>query len=323
MPLARPERRARRGDLKCVRPGPHRRRRLRARGRGARARRGAPDQRADRRPAVHLGAHRREPRLVAAAQARRGRPPRAGRAGRCAAAAPDATPAGAVAAGAADLVRRPGGRAARRSRMPSPSTGWSPPSARAAWARPGWPWPWPRTSAAATRRRLVRRPGAGHRPGDGGGRGGGRLGFGEQPGRSPADTVVAKLAGAEVLLVLDNCEHLLDGVGVLRRAAARRRARASRCWPPAGPGCGCPSSRSSRCPGCRSSEAGEATRRPVPRARGDGGLVVAVPGRPPPGHDRLPPASTAWRWRSSWPPPGWRPWASTGWTAGWPTRWVC
>jgi predicted ATPase/DNA-binding CsgD family transcriptional regulator len=43
----------------------------------------------------------------------------------------------------------------------------------------------------------------------------GAFGFGEQPGRSPADTVVAKLAGAEVLLVLDNCEHLLDGVSAL------------------------------------------------------------------------------------------------------------
>jgi len=41
------------------------------------------------------------------------------------------------------------------------------------------------------------------------------FGFGEQPGRSPADTVVAKLAGAEVLVVLDNCEHLLDGVSAL------------------------------------------------------------------------------------------------------------
>ena len=43
----------------------------------------------------------------------------------------------------------------------------------------------------------------------------GAFGFGEQPGRSPADTVVAKLAGADVLLVLDNCEHLLDGVSAL------------------------------------------------------------------------------------------------------------
>ena len=41
------------------------------------------------------------------------------------------------------------------------------------------------------------------------------FGFGEQPGRSPAETVIAKLAAADVLLVLDNCEHLLDGVGIL------------------------------------------------------------------------------------------------------------
>ena len=41
------------------------------------------------------------------------------------------------------------------------------------------------------------------------------LGFGEQPGRSPLDTVTAKLAEADVLLVLDNCEHLLDGVSAV------------------------------------------------------------------------------------------------------------
>ena len=38
------------------------------------------------------------------------------------------------------------------------------------------------------------------------------FGFGEQLGRSPTDTVIAKLAGAEALVVLDNCEHLVDGV---------------------------------------------------------------------------------------------------------------
>ena len=43
----------------------------------------------------------------------------------------------------------------------------------------------------------------------------GAFGFGEQPGRSPADTVVAKLAGTDVLLLLDNCEHLLDGVSAV------------------------------------------------------------------------------------------------------------
>jgi predicted ATPase/DNA-binding CsgD family transcriptional regulator len=42
-----------------------------------------------------------------------------------------------------------------------------------------------------------------------------RLGLAEQPGRSPEETVLAWLSGREALLVLDNCEHLVDGVVVL------------------------------------------------------------------------------------------------------------
>src|SRR5262245_7989522 len=38
------------------------------------------------------------------------------------------------------------------------------------------------------------------------------FGFAEQPGRSLTDTVLAKLANAEALVVLDNCEHLADSV---------------------------------------------------------------------------------------------------------------
>ncbi|SHM72465.1 ATP-binding protein [Cryptosporangium aurantiacum] len=41
------------------------------------------------------------------------------------------------------------------------------------------------------------------------------LGLGEQPGRSAEETVLAWLADREVLLVLDNCEHLVDGVVVM------------------------------------------------------------------------------------------------------------
>ena len=40
----------------------------------------------------------------------------------------------------------------------------------------------------------------------------GAFGFGEQLGRTPTDTVISKLAGAEALVVLDNCEHVVDGV---------------------------------------------------------------------------------------------------------------
>ncbi|HEU0286266.1 MAG TPA: LuxR C-terminal-related transcriptional regulator [Nocardioidaceae bacterium] len=38
------------------------------------------------------------------------------------------------------------------------------------------------------------------------------FGFAEQPGRSLTDTVMAKLSDAEALVVLDNCEHLAEGV---------------------------------------------------------------------------------------------------------------
>ncbi len=41
------------------------------------------------------------------------------------------------------------------------------------------------------------------------------LGLGERPGGSAADSVLSWLADRETLLVLDNCEHLLDGVVVL------------------------------------------------------------------------------------------------------------
>jgi DNA-binding CsgD family transcriptional regulator len=41
------------------------------------------------------------------------------------------------------------------------------------------------------------------------------LGLGERQGRSATENVVAWLADRESLLVLDNCEHLLDGVVVL------------------------------------------------------------------------------------------------------------
>jgi len=41
------------------------------------------------------------------------------------------------------------------------------------------------------------------------------IGLGERQGRSSEDTVLGWLAPRETLLVLDNCEHLLDGLPVL------------------------------------------------------------------------------------------------------------
>ncbi|WP_157530172.1 ATP-binding protein [Microtetraspora niveoalba] len=43
----------------------------------------------------------------------------------------------------------------------------------------------------------------------------GSLGLGEQPGRDMTESVVAALADRHALLVLDNCEHVVDGVALL------------------------------------------------------------------------------------------------------------
>jgi predicted ATPase/DNA-binding CsgD family transcriptional regulator len=53
------------------------------------------------------------------------------------------------------------------------------------------------------------------------------LGFGEQQGRSAEETVLGWLGGREALIVLDNCEHLVDGVVVIveRLLAACPRVR--------------------------------------------------------------------------------------------------
>ena len=50
------------------------------------------------------------------------------------------------------------------------------------------------------------------------------LGLPDQPGRSTMDTLLRFVGDRQMLMVLDNCEHLLDA-----SAAADRR----RCWPPA------------------------------------------------------------------------------------------
>ena len=65
------------------------------------------------------------------------------------------------------------------------------------------------------RRRLVRRPGARHRPVDDRAGDRGRARLVDHQGRSAEDTILGWLAVRETLLVLDNCEHLLDGVVVL------------------------------------------------------------------------------------------------------------
>ena len=273
------------------------------------ARRGAPDQRRDRRPAVHLRPHRREPRLLAAAQAAGRRPPRPGRRRRDQRSAPASgrspPPRSPRAAVAADLVRRAGGRAGGAGRSLQASTGWSPPSARAGSARPGWRCAWPPTwptgsptaSGSSTWCRSPTRDGrAGDRR---------RARPRRAPGSLDEDNVLGWLAD----------RRGAAGAGQLR-APARRR--------------GGPAGTAAR----RQPTVGGARHQPGPAA---GPVRVGVPGAravasnaddggpgtrsscswagPPPagspvGSRRLRPhrrasagASTAWRWPSSWPPP--------------------
>jgi hypothetical protein len=140
------------------------------------------------------------------------------------------------------------------------------------------------------------------------------LGVGEQPGRSLDESLLAALADRHALLVLDNCEQVRDGGGAVRRAAARgvprvtvlvtSRARLM-----------VPFERVYPVPPLSAGRRGGRTRsRCFLDRRGGVG--------PPP--DRVkssasPPSAggwTAWRWRSSWPPPAGPASAWTGLTAG-------
>ena len=135
-----------------------------------------PDQRPDRASPVHLGPDRREPRLVAAAQARRGRPPGARRPG--AALQPCAGRPRRFGAPAPAPLTSFVGRAAERAALAEALTQHRLVTA----VGPGGVGKTRLAVAVAERRRrplrgrrVVRRPGAGDRPGHGRGRGGERL----------------------------------------------------------------------------------------------------------------------------------------------------
>ena len=118
---------------------------------------------------------------------------------------------------------------------------------------------------------------------------------------------------ADAVLVLDNCEHLIEAAAPAGRPAARRSARGCGSWPPAASRW---ASSARRCSPCRR-WASRARRRPPAEA-------PRVPGRPAvrrPGRGRAPglrrrrrrpsarssrscAAWTGCRWRSSWPRPG-------------------
>src|SRR6266566_4463671 len=59
------------------------------------------------------------------------------------------------------------------------------------------------------------------------------LGMRDQAGRSPVSLLVDYLEDKELLLILDNCEHLLDACSVVVGAILRGTCQASEFWPPA------------------------------------------------------------------------------------------
>ena len=60
------------------------------------------------------------------------------------------------------------------------------------------------------------------------------LGIREQPGVAAAEALARVLAGQQLLLVLDNCEHVIGAAARAVRRAAGGRVMMCGCWRPAG-----------------------------------------------------------------------------------------
>ncbi len=137
------------------------------------------------------------------------------------------------------------------------------------------------------------------------------LGLGEQQGRTAEDTLLGWAADRQALLVLDNCEHLLDGVAllverllagspelvVLATSRARLLLPFERVFPVAGM-----SVAEHDGTGHDATGRGDAIALFEERAASAGSVLVG--GRPEPGRPRSAGASTACRSRSSWRRPG-------------------
>ena len=265
-----------------------------------RAGRPAPDERADRRRAVHLGSNRRSSRRGAAPQDAAARPALVGAAGRIGAAGTQR------AAGAGDPVHRPGRRARRAdggARRAPPRHG---DRSRRDRQEPSGDQRRRGSRCGAARRLLVRRP----RAADGSGgrrqcRGRGRrlvAAVGVDAGRR-----VGRIAGSP---------RRNPRVGQLRASARRRsrlrRADRDRVSPdhgagddphPAAPAVRVPV-RGARALGTRR---GRAVRRTRPRGHRRDGVRRRAESV------RCARHSTGWRWRSSWPRLATRRWVSTDW----------
>ena len=77
------------------------------------------------------------------------------------------------------------------------------------------------------------------------------LGVQERTGTPLTDTLCAHLKARQLLLILDNCEHLLDACATLADAMLRSGTRSRRSSPPVASRCTSPASRPTRCEHCR------------------------------------------------------------------------
>jgi DNA-binding CsgD family transcriptional regulator len=144
----------------------------------------------------------------------------------------------------------------------------------------------------------------------------GALGVVERPSRSLEDAVIERLGVGRSLIVLDNCEHLIEEVcPFVERVLSR-----------------CPETTVLATSRQRLGLIGEhvAPVRPLPldsdaeRLFLDRALAVAPDfAADPPAVTRIAPGWTACRWRSSWPRPGRRRWAPRAYSRRWTSSCAC
>jgi class 3 adenylate cyclase len=143
------------------------------------------------------------------------------------------------------------------------------------------------------------------------------LGVKEEPGQHADDTLLPPTwPAAKLLLVLDNCEHLIAGAAARWPRGCCRPAPASPCWPPAARRCRWPASRWYPVPalGLPAGPQGaaatpddllrhDAVRLFVDRARSADPAFALDCGQRRGGGAHLPAAGRHRRWRWSWPRP--------------------
>ena len=125
------------------------------------------------------------------------------------------------------------------------------------------------------------------------------------------EALIYRLRPAELLLVLDNCEHLLDACARAGRRAAARRARGCGCWRPAASRWASPVRSRTRCGRWTCRRAGRCAARPGRRRRC--GCSWTAGRRRGAGRAA---GWRRWRWRSG----SAASWTGCRWRSSWPRR---